>query len=486
MDNYAPEAPMHLFGEIDQKRGFWMRLPNYLKYRSNWRMGGLMLGALSVLLVSGLVVNKLYSVDANQAAQLTSKEQSASTPSQINIKTYNQVTQTTEELSEATSSNTLASETATPAPAKPNTRPSQTKLTDVPAQLTAKTAIANNPEAVTKAIALPKRDISIFNTQVSGVNASADDLWRSAQNSVPNGVVYIEGVAQAASITNQSASTLAERKNFESIGLLSNTTKLERLVGLSEEDASQWLPKLKCPEPDNGKFIYYIDALVSPDYAITEIAGRTAAYDNYAAARRATENFNYAFSAGVRVSAVTKAGLAFRTGVIYSQITEKFDHTGDSEEIDSIVTVVDGQGMILSQDTTFVQITTQNNNHFKLLDIPLIVGYETYMLQNRLVLTFNGGMYFNISSTPVGKILDPDLEPKRVEPDLKGSLMPFKNNFGVSFYGSIGVGYRFNDKLAFLVEPHFRSFLKPITKTDYELKQGYLTTGLTTGLRLQF
>ena len=86
----------------------------------------------------------------------------------------------------------------------------------------------------------------------------------------------------------------------------------------------------------------------------------------------------YTFSTGVRLSAVSGFGLAFRTGINYSQISEKFEYFNGSEVTTEIVENYGPNGEFLGTDTIVVTGSRYKTtfNKYRTLDIPILLGYE--------------------------------------------------------------------------------------------------------------
>jgi len=466
---YTP--PMHLWNDIDERRTFWQRLPNLVRYKYRKQFGALLFGSLALLLTWG-VVNHYHSEGTNLEGTEAAILQPTSSKGIISENVQSTVVE---------DDTTIAPEQTT----KTNSTAITSTEEDIPKTET--DLVMNNkvdthtPKSANNGSIMPDRThstVSNIKTVPSSNPAKTPSTRLNNDGSSYPSMPSFLAQEDITKNTNQEQGS----NRIQIVETLMNTPSVPLIF---EEDKNSSMPGLRCPTPDHDRnFTFSLDIFGSPDIAFTEIAG-PADQSFYAAARRSTETFDYAFSGGLRFSATNRKGVAFRTGINYTQINEKFDHTGNSDVIDSITTVEDATGQIIRLDTTFKQIHTQSNNQFTLVDIPVILGYEAYVLNNRIMLMINGGAYLNIKSKPVGQILDEELLPANVDPSIKGALAPFKDNFGVSIYGSLGVGYRFNTKVALIVEPNFRYFVQPITNENYVLKQGYLTTGLTTGIRVQ-
>ena len=247
------------------------------------------------------------------------------------------------------------------------------------------------------------------------------------------------------------------------------------------------LPDPKCAKFGNSSFGFdaYLDWYVSPDYAFRNLEATDAEYLDDAKQRDKTESFLYAYSTGIRLSAVADNGLAFRTGIAYSQINEKFDYVNGNETNISIKNVLDPDGNIISSDT-IIQIGTRVKNiynRYRMIDIPLILGYEVE--SKHFIYSLNAGVYLNLLFTQKGDFLQGNravnFTSNRID-----SYKAFKDKLGLSLYGSFGFNYKLSNRMQILIEPHIRYHLNPINNKDYKINQRYITTGLITGIRFRF
>lgn len=230
------------------------------------------------------------------------------------------------------------------------------------------------------------------------------------------------------------------------------------------------------------KYDYYVDAFLSPEYAIRKLSAKVPEDENYRQERDDTEATLYGLSGGVRLSIVTRRGLALRTGIVYNRILERFNLEIEGAErivhfippgtTDTITTIETG--------TTFVRTF----NRYHALDIPLLLGYE--IDAGKFNFNINAGAYFNIYARQKGKILSQSGEPEFITSNNPQRINAFEKDLGISIYGSIGLNYQIRPGLQLLIEPNLRYQLKPITLESYPLEQQYINVGLLLGVRRQF
>ncbi|MBK7869845.1 MAG: hypothetical protein IPJ74_03715 [Saprospiraceae bacterium] len=248
------------------------------------------------------------------------------------------------------------------------------------------------------------------------------------------------------------------------------------------------MPASGCASFTNGKTNFYFDILAAPGFAVRSLNPKEGDFAKYADTREQTELPRYTYSAALRLSMVTKPGIAVRTGVNYSEINERFEHTIENE-VRTIITNIYGQnGEIIGTDTTIETNSRQvvANNRYRTLDIPLLLGYE--VSSKNLTLTLNGGAYVNVMFKPNGEFISPeDNRPISFSNDNNAEAYPaFRENLGIGWYGSLGVQYRISPRMQLLVEPHVKAYPRSFTREDFMIDQKYLTAGVFVGIRHQF
>ncbi len=247
-------------------------------------------------------------------------------------------------------------------------------------------------------------------------------------------------------------------------------------------------PEKGCPKIEKkGNFDIYLDAVIGPDMLVRSLQPKTPDNIKYLQAREASESFRYAFSSGLRLSMVSKRGFAFRTGLVYAQINEKFDFIEENVLEVIIKTTTDPiTGEIIKIDTTYENGDRHHisYNRFHMLDIPLIAGFE--VTSEKWTYSVNAGANINLLFRQKGELLSDSLRPVSITSSDSNAYPAFRNSLGVSIYGSIGLNYKFTESLRLIVEPNFRYYLNPFSKSSYSLNQEYFSIGVLTGLRVKF
>lgn len=291
------------------------------------------------------------------------------------------------------------------------------------------------------------------------------------------------------------ASTLNLERTGErtSIGVLSLLTREEATTELLSTNAiSVSLPSLNdCYDFSLRSWLWTLDAYAGFNYAGKSLAWKTTStsHEDYIRNRESTESYLEAFDAGISFSAIHRKGLLAGVGVNYSQINEKFNYFEVKTEsrFDSVVIriEIDSAGRADTiKDWRQVTVQTASEiltyNSYRMVDIPLFVGYQFY--KGDWTFEFQGGVMVNLLMKKKGEILDPALNVVEVT----DNDLVFKDRIGLSAFGSFKAIYPLTTRLGVYAEPHFRVNLKSITTDAYPLEQRYNQFGLHVGARWIF
>lgn len=230
---------------------------------------------------------------------------------------------------------------------------------------------------------------------------------------------------------------------------------------------------------------FYIDVLAGPEYANRTLAAKDGDLAGYATIRDSTESSRLGFSSTVRASLVLANGIALRSGVAYTQINEKLDlFNGTTTDIE-IYEIKDVNGNVIGTqiDTIIGQRIKTTYNRLKMVDIPLILGYE--VRDRNWTLSLNGGAFFNVLFEQKGEFLSPNLTPVNFTSTEEPHYEAFNNSVGMSLFGSVGLNYKIGNRLHLMAEPQFRYYMDSFTNRNYPLKQNYWSVGMNVGLRVQ-
>ncbi|MGB0838691.1 MAG: hypothetical protein ACPGXL_01055 [Chitinophagales bacterium] len=241
-----------------------------------------------------------------------------------------------------------------------------------------------------------------------------------------------------------------------------------------------------CPRfPGLKKGFISLDAIFTPEHAYRTLQNIEGSLSTYLQYREDNEQFDKAFSTGLRLGYNMLNGVSVRTGFEYAQITEIYTHAEESgftitlTPVDTIETPNSGQVIVYDTTSIVPQYNYVNyTNKYRTVNVPLLIGYN--IETNRLVLSVNGGVLLNLSSSAEGKIPTTyNLNPTDIE-----TVNHKAQNLRLGLYGSVGFNYKLTNEMHLIAEPSIRYMLDPM----YELpvKQNYYTLGVTTGLRWHF
>lgn len=236
-----------------------------------------------------------------------------------------------------------------------------------------------------------------------------------------------------------------------------------------------------------------VDAYMAPEYASRQLVYKDPSMVGYAEQRKNDESYVFAFSAGFRVNAHFKGGLALRTGLIYTDIAEKLQYRDENAQITKVInvtldTIYQNGNIVYIWDTLSVTEYGSYNkvgyNRYRFYDIPLMVGYE--IDRGNWVIQLNTGILFNVAASQRGDFLDPDHQLVNFDSNNGQAYKAFRTRVGSSLLMSMGFNYALRPKLHLLVEPQLRVWLQPLNIQSYPVDQKYVNLGLAMGIRQYF
>lgn len=247
---------------------------------------------------------------------------------------------------------------------------------------------------------------------------------------------------------------------------------------------ADWATELKCVSFKTGKRHWYGELSAGATTSLRDLSAREGEFIPYARGRAATEFAQLSYNTEARLSIVSPSGVAFRTGLNYTQLNEQFKYINDDETQLTITEVQDDNGQIISRDTIIVvgQRRVETQNRYRMIDVPLVLGYE--LSHHKMTFAFNAGMYLNLTYQQKGDFISPtDQEPVSFSSDSRDAYPAYKSQIGLGWYGSIGMYYRMNARTHVYLEPSLRMYTQSSTIEEYPLKQNYVLGSLNVGLR---
>ena len=431
--------PMHLFDEIDRRRGFFHRLGNYAYVYKTYLLGGV--GAVLLLAFLG---NSVF-------------ETSTDSPT----------------------GRVVLSGFETSIPENTRTAPQSVAPTG-PVLSRAGTSIELEPSSSEEQFFGSKPavlgDFSKKSTTTSSVSGKENAEIYPKKPAVPTEPVAV--LNSRSEITGGSGESEAD--------LLAPTT-LPNTPSLLE---------LKLPDPlgcywgGSGTDIdYSLELLASGLYDFRELTPRSPEDQTYADDRNQTEDAWYGFGGTFRASVLLNEHVALRLGLDYQQINERFRYNepGETRIVTEEIFGPDGEVIGTTTDTVVGVRNVQWTNQYRMIGVPAMIGYE--MDFGNFLLTLNGGASFNVATARRGRILTPGGDigsidtgtPDADDPPAAGA---YKTLVGTSLIGSIGLNYELRSDLYLVVEPQFRYYLKSFTKMEFPVEHRHANLGLQFGLRV--
>ena len=493
MEQYSMETPMHLFAGIAEALDA-DAAPTSTPQKSSWRKGYWIL-ALLALVVGGSGVWLLTSDDnssntAGTEMSISLNSNNAKTDlgetgklentniAAVEEETINGVSNNSQVVNDEFEISTSNLNVSTGSSLEENNVEKSIVETTSTGNITNSNSTRNTSLEITtpKDIFTQKGGSSeVVNSENSSVSKLPNEL-----NKATNASVSLE--VKPIAITS-SENIITTKNETEEIFNLPNLNQLAN-SSIAHSSPYKLAVQPTCglkPDGSKIKFTTSIDAFFSPDYANQILEYKSEDFRDHAQQRTDTEKPYYSFNTGVRVNFLTEYGWAIRTGLVYTQINEILE-----TQYTEIVTTLDANGNVIgtTEGTRDVNI----RNKYKMIDIPVIFGYEVPM--KRFDLNVNGGVYMNLMSKQSGAFFSP-IEDRVVyftegHPD---DYDIFKNNIGLSVF--MGLGFNFdltsafnaNKKTQLIVEPHARFYPKSFALDNYILNQKYFSTGVMIGLR---
>lgn len=201
-------------------------------------------------------------------------------------------------------------------------------------------------------------------------------------------------------------------------------------------------------------------------------------------ARRATERALEYWQAQVLGGVKHRSGLYVLSGLSYTHINESFTFSSTRTERDTLENGIleiyinaSGDSVITRGPVPFTRYISYNKrtfNSYRLADVPLVAGFQ--LGEGRWSLGVEGGVFINFALRTEGEILDEFNNIIKLE-----DANVFKPSIGLSYYGSLRLGYKIDDGAQIAIAPSFR-VLPDMTQDGYRLSQKHTLTGLNLSL----
>jgi len=336
------------------------------------------------------------------------------------------------------------------------------------------------------------RDINntiLVNTNVLSTKSSGRSVGEAVENQEVS--VVSEKIEVLNEVQNNEANNVSNTRPLRTIGV-SVYSALQSDMDITEITLSMSMMddfRQDCPSFVTDRTGVYLDFYLSHELPFSTLKAKVEELEPYGTQRSNSEGPTYSFSAGARLTLMLPNGLGLKTGLNYSQVNEKFTYVDNhSDMVKEVITITTVDGMEVRDTNTIVIPGTRDvvsTNKYRSFDIPLLLSYE-WDVRERTYMTMNGGVYLNLLFKESGKILSPSGEVIDLADSSGDKLAIFKNNIGLSLFGSVGLHYRMNSNIDLILEPNIRLLVKSATVDAYSLEHKWMTVGLITGMRYNF
>ncbi len=244
------------------------------------------------------------------------------------------------------------------------------------------------------------------------------------------------------------------------------------------ESIEQTMPKnmsMPCPTFVRKENSSFIEVYASNDFAIKKMSLKNNDEKPSLNNRIESETPYLSYSFGVRCGIGMNQDIAFKTGLDYTQLNEKFTYSDNNSTFNQ--PVKDGINIetIQYHGTT----TYKKFNTYKFVDLPVLFQYSIPGTR-RLSYSITAGPYINIALLTKGNIL---LNSEKAELlDINKSEY-FKSNIGLSLYTSASIYYQLTKQSFIFIEPSVRYIPNSIATVANPLNQSYTLANVAAGFR---
>jgi hypothetical protein len=240
----------------------------------------------------------------------------------------------------------------------------------------------------------------------------------------------------------------------------------------------------RCARFANPFFRFDLEVLGGPAYAQQLLQAKTPESIRHLEQRQGSETAGLSYSSGFRLAAVSTVGLNLRTGLMYTQINDRFTFEVGSRM--DVSTTWGPNGEVVSVDTTYVAgYEDQKRNRLRFVEIPLLMGYEQQWGKFRVGV--NAGAFLNLHFSAKGAIYSPATqEPTEFGQQGDRDVLPiFDQRATAAWYAGMSIAYNLHSRYSLIAEPYFKSYPRALSSSEYDLRQNYWMTGLQLGMRMR-
>lgn len=236
-----------------------------------------------------------------------------------------------------------------------------------------------------------------------------------------------------------------------------------------------------------------IEVSFSPDFIFKKWTVNSGTQE-YLDTRRETESFVFAHTYGAKVYFKVAKGVFLKTGMYLTEVTELLHYSYLKVEPNDMFTKLPGYSGIwynpltnqTSADTTLSNFVYPDDvlstNYYKYYNIPVQVA--AYKELKRFRVGVSAGVTMNYSFKQKGSIMKDDKYGKIILSDKNRS--PYKSTIGLGITTSTFASYKIRRNINFFLEPEYRVYLQPISKSDAPLTEKLSSLSIMSGLQFEF
>ncbi|HNR19389.1 MAG TPA: hypothetical protein PKN75_09530 [Bacteroidia bacterium] len=214
----------------------------------------------------------------------------------------------------------------------------------------------------------------------------------------------------------------------------------------------------------------------------------------YLDTRRETESFLFAHTYGAKIYFKVAKGVFLKTGIYLTEVTELLHYSYLQVEPNDLFTKLGGYNGTwfnpltnqITGDTSVANFVYPDDivstNNYKYFNIPLQLA--AYKELKRFRVGVSAGVTMNYSFKQKGSIMKDDKYGKIILSDKNRS--PYKSTIGLGITTSTFASYKIRRNINFFLEPEYRVYLQPISKSDAPLTEKLSSLSIMSGLQFEF
>ena len=227
-----------------------------------------------------------------------------------------------------------------------------------------------------------------------------------------------------------------------------------------------------------------LEMLGGPAYAHQTLKAKTSESLPHLRQRQSSESASVSFSGGFRLAASSNVGLGLRTGLMYTEINDRFTFNVGSRMDVSVIFGPNGE--IIDRDTVYTAgYEDTRRNKLRFVEIPLLLGYERQWGKFRVGV--NAGAFLNLYFGANGAVYSPaTAEPIDFGQQGDRDVLPiFERQATAAWYAGVSLAYNLHSRYSIIAEPYFKTYPQALSSGAYDLQQNYWLTGMQLGMRMR-